>query len=72
MRHFMENLRCLEVVKVKVQVVQQDKYLPLTSDLMKLLPAASSKCKIQFIDSVHIVFFLLTLILYFSSQMIKD
>ncbi|EOA18915.1 hypothetical protein CARUB_v10007547mg [Capsella rubella] len=50
MRHFIENLKCLEVVKVKVQVDEQDyKYLPPTSELMKLIPAASSKCKIQFI-----------------------
>ncbi|KFK39856.1 hypothetical protein AALP_AA3G297400 [Arabis alpina] len=32
-----------------VQVDQQDKYLPLTNDQMKLLPKTSSKCKIQFI-----------------------
>ncbi|XP_010436712.1 PREDICTED: putative F-box protein At1g64540 [Camelina sativa] len=50
MRHFMENLKCLEVVKVKVhQVDEQDKYLPPTSEPMKLLSATSSKCKIQFI-----------------------
>lgn len=49
MRHFIENLKCLEVVKVKVQVDQQDKLLPLTSKLMKLLPETSSKCKIQFL-----------------------
>ncbi|CAH8277264.1 unnamed protein product [Arabidopsis lyrata] len=48
MRHFIENLKCLEVVKVKVQVDQQDKFLPLTNKLMKLLPETSSKCKIQF------------------------
>ncbi|CAL9224620.1 unnamed protein product [Arabidopsis halleri] len=49
MSHFIENLKCLEVVKVKVQVDQQDKLLPLTSKLMKLLPETSSKCKIQFL-----------------------
>lgn len=42
MRHFMENLRCLELVRVKVQVDKQD-------ELIKILHAASSKCKIQFI-----------------------
>ncbi|XP_019084383.1 PREDICTED: F-box/LRR-repeat protein At2g29930-like [Camelina sativa] len=47
MRHFMENLRCLEVVKVKVEVDKQDK--KYADDLMKLLQTASSKCKIQFI-----------------------
>ncbi|KAL1225010.1 putative F-box protein [Cardamine amara subsp. amara] len=49
MRHFMENLKFLEVVKVKVQVDEQDKLLPITNELMKLLPTASSKCNIQFI-----------------------
>lgn len=50
MRHFLENLRFLEIVKVQVQVDQQDtNYLPLTNDIIKLLPRASSKCKIQFI-----------------------
>uniref|UniRef100_A0A1J3GXC7 Putative F-box protein n=1 Tax=Noccaea caerulescens TaxID=107243 RepID=A0A1J3GXC7_NOCCA len=50
MRHFLENLRFLEIVKVEVQVDQQDtNYLPLTNDIIKLLPRASSKCKIQFI-----------------------
>ncbi|CAH2058753.1 unnamed protein product, partial [Thlaspi arvense] len=48
MRHFMENLRCLEVLKLGVQVDEQDKYLQLTNEVMKLLPPASSKCKIQF------------------------
>lgn len=47
MRHFMENLRCLELVKVKVQVDNQDQ--KLADDLRKLLQKASSKCKIQFI-----------------------
>ncbi|XP_010491205.1 PREDICTED: F-box/LRR-repeat protein At2g29930-like isoform X2 [Camelina sativa] len=47
MRHFMENLRCLEVVKVKVEVDKQDK--KYTDGLMKLLQTAASKCKIQFI-----------------------
>ncbi|ESQ47335.1 hypothetical protein EUTSA_v10028052mg [Eutrema salsugineum] len=49
MRHFMENLRFLEVVKVRIQVDQQDKYLPIADELMKLLATASSKCKIHFI-----------------------
>ncbi|KAL1226246.1 F-box protein [Cardamine amara subsp. amara] len=50
MRYFMENLKCLEWVKVKVQVDQQDNYLPVTNDLMNLLPtASSSECKIHFI-----------------------
>ncbi|EOA23028.1 hypothetical protein CARUB_v10003793mg [Capsella rubella] len=45
MRHFMENLRCLEVVKV--QVDNGDK--KYADELTKLLQTASSKCKIQFI-----------------------
>ncbi|CAH2078502.1 unnamed protein product [Thlaspi arvense] len=48
MRHFMENLRCLEVVKVKLQVDMQDNS-SLTNKLQKLFHTASSKCKIQFI-----------------------
>ncbi|CAH2078472.1 unnamed protein product [Thlaspi arvense] len=48
MRHFMENLRCLEVVKVKLQVDMQDN-LSLTNKLKKLFHTASSKGKIHFI-----------------------
>uniref|UniRef100_A0A1J3FTB0 Putative F-box protein n=1 Tax=Noccaea caerulescens TaxID=107243 RepID=A0A1J3FTB0_NOCCA len=46
MRHFFENLRCLQVVKVEVQVGHQDNYLQVTNELINLLPPA---CKLHFI-----------------------
>ncbi|ESQ56237.1 hypothetical protein EUTSA_v10026785mg [Eutrema salsugineum] len=49
MKHFLINLRRLEVVEIGFQVLdQQEKYLPLINDLMNLIPIASSKCKIKF------------------------
>lgn len=45
MKHFLEKLSCLELVKIRAQVTV-DKKMQVMEDLL-MLPKASSKCKIQ-------------------------
>ncbi|KFK34158.1 hypothetical protein AALP_AA5G108000 [Arabis alpina] len=49
MRHFLEKLKCLEIVKIGIQQENNnhDEYMRVTDDLLKL-PRVSSKCQIQF------------------------
>ncbi|CAH8342335.1 unnamed protein product [Eruca vesicaria subsp. sativa] len=61
MRHFINNLRFLKVVKVKVHE-EQDNYLSLTSDLTKLLSTASSKVQ----DPIHLILFLHIVLIHLS------